>query len=448
MVRKLLKAAIYVKVIVVTTLVTMQEPMADEVMDEFVTSEIMEEETLAEDTEPFEEETNEELNMIATNEEENLNDMIDDTDFLECDGEDGNSIQQFKPVCSDGWELDETGYHYVLDENRMKNCIMWIDDGYYGFDEYGIMYSEEWIYTSSGVWYYATASGKLAVGDVMINGTCYHFDSNGIMKTGMIKTENGYTLYDLDGYQQGTINKEGWNLLNGNYYYIKDGEMLTDTDFQTSDGARYTFDSQGIMRKNEQFEGRWYSEGGWCIVGWIFKAGSWYYADPVTAQICTGFQVINGVQYYFDESDYTMLIGDKIVDGKLIIADENGSVTITTILAEGWSCYGGEYYYYVDGEPYSGWVGEYFVDNGCMQREKVIGVDGEKHFFVDGYGVRQKNRWVNGGSSYAKEDGTLAENEWLEIDGKNIILKELIRIQVWFIRKAEQLIYLMQMEYI
>ena len=128
--------------------------------------------------------------------------------------------------------------------------------------------------------------------------------------------------------------------------------------------------------------------------------------------------MINGVQYYFDESDYTMLIGDKIVDGKLIIADENGSVTITTILAEGWSCYGGEYYYYVDGEPYSGWVGEYFVDNGCMQREKVIGVDGEKHFFVDGYGVRQKNRWVNGGSSYAKEDGTLAENEWLEIDGK------------------------------
>ena len=73
MVRKLLKAAIYIKVIVVTTLVTMQEPMADEVMDEFVTSEIMEEETLAEDTEPFEEETNEELNMIATNEEENLN---------------------------------------------------------------------------------------------------------------------------------------------------------------------------------------------------------------------------------------------------------------------------------------------------------------------------------------------------------------------------------------
>ena len=131
------------------------------------------------------------------------------------------------------------------------------------------------------------------------------------------------------------------------------------------------------------------------MVGWIFKAGSWYYADPVTAQICTGFQVINGVQYYFDESDYTMLIGDKIVDGKLIIADENGSVTITTILAEGWSCYGGEYYYYVDGEPYSGWVGEYFVDNGCMQREKVIGVDGEKHFFVDGYGVRQKKmvRW-------------------------------------------------------
>ena len=51
----------------------------------------------------------------------------------------------------------------------------------------------------------------------------------------------------------------------------------------------------------------------------------------------------------------------------------------------------------------------------------MIGAEGEKHFFVDGYGVRQKNRWVNGGSSYAKEDGTLAENEWLEIDGKKVM---------------------------
>ena len=82
MVRKLLKAAIYIKVIVVTTLVTIHEPMADEVMDEFVTSEIMEEEPLAEDTELFEEETNEELNMIATNEEENLNDMMDTMDLM------------------------------------------------------------------------------------------------------------------------------------------------------------------------------------------------------------------------------------------------------------------------------------------------------------------------------------------------------------------------------
>ena len=82
-----------------------------------------------------------------------------------------------------------------------------------------------------------------------------------------------------------------------------------------------------------------------------------------------------------------------------------------------------------------------------MQREKVIGVDGE-NIFCGWIWSSSKNRWVNGGSSYAKEDGTLAENEWLEIDGKNIILKELIRIQVWFIRKAKQLIYLVQMEYI
>ena len=46
----------------------------------------------------------------------------------------------------------------------------------------------------------------------------------------------------------------------------------------------------------------------------------------------------------------------------------------------------------------------------------VIMKEGKVFATQRGYGVRQKNRWVNGGSSYAKEDGTLAENEWLETE--------------------------------
>ena len=37
---------------------------------------------------------------------------------------------------------------------------------------------------------------------------------------------------------------------------------------------------------------------------------------------------------------------------------------------------------------------------------------------VNEYGVYQTNTWVNDGNSYAKADGTLAEDEWLAIGNK------------------------------
>ena len=40
---------------------------------------------------------------------------------------------------------------------------------------------------------------------------------------------------------------------------------------------------------------RWLSENGDALTGWINRAGAWYYADPETAETCTGFKEINGV---------------------------------------------------------------------------------------------------------------------------------------------------------
>ena len=54
-----------------------------------------------------------------------------------------------------------------------------------------------------------------------------------------------------------------------------------------------------------------------------------------------------------------------------------------------------------------------------MLRNQVVrDSESGKYYWVDEYGVYQTNKWVNEGDSYAKEDGTLAEKEWMTIDGK------------------------------
>ena len=40
---------------------------------------------------------------------------------------------------------------------------------------------------------------------------------------------------------------------------------------------------------------------GQAYTGWFLKGGTWYYADPQTAKVATGFQTINGTEYYLTD---------------------------------------------------------------------------------------------------------------------------------------------------
>ena len=113
-----------------------------------------------------------------------------------------------------------------------------------------------------------------------------------------------------------------------------------------------------------------------------------------------------------------MLVGEKVVDGKIVKTDASGAVTVSEIAADGWSRCDGEYYYYQNGKPYTGWVGAYYVSNGLMLRDTAVVDRSGNQYWVNEYGVYQTNTWVNDGNSYAKADGTLAEDEWLAIGNK------------------------------
>lgn len=317
------------------------------------------------------------------------------------------------------WKNIDGNWYYFGENSIMEiNGSTKIENKRYYFYSDGIMASNGWIYGISGTWYYAYASGELATGDTWINGTLYHFNEDGSLKTEVNKTENGYTLYGDDGEVIGTIDSEGWNLVDGNYYYLANGSLVKGIDYQTPDGAWYVFDYQGRMVKNKYEWNRWLSEGGWAYTGWILKAGTWYYADLKTAQLYKGFQTVNGVEYYFDETNGAMLVGEKVVDGKIVKTDVSGAVTVSEIAADGWSRCDGEYYYYQNGKPYTGWVGAYYVSNGLMLRNTAVVDRSGNQYWVNEYGVYQTNTWVNDGNSYAKADGTLAEDEWLAIGNK------------------------------
>ena len=308
-------------------------------------------------------------------------------------------------------EKDNLGiYHAVAGTNET------IDGKLYHFNSDGTMASSGWGLYDDGSWYYAFASGELATGDVTIGSTAYHFDENGKTQRGLV-VENGICkLYSENGILQETGNAQGWSLLGGNYYYLKDGALLKNVSRRLSDGKWYGFDATGKMRTNIIADGRFYGKTGAAQTGWFTVAGKWYYASSVNALLKTGLHVINGAEYYFDRNG-TMQTGEFVVNGKLFTTNENGVVLSKTTMKNGWTNCQGSWYYYQNGISYTGFVGAYYVIDGKMVSNRIVEWKG-KRYYVGEDGKYLVNTWCNDGYSYATEDGSLVCSEWKTIDGK------------------------------
>ena len=308
-------------------------------------------------------------------------------------------------------EKDNLGiYHAVAGTNET------IDGKLYHFNSDGTMASSGWGLYDDGSWYYAFASGELATGDVTIGSTIYHFDENGKTQRGLV-VENGICkLYSEDGTLLETGNLDGWSLLGGNYYYLRDGVILKSWGYKLPDGNWYGFDITGKMRVNTIDNGRFYGETGAAQTGWFTVAGKWYYASSVNALLKTGLHVINGAEYYFDRNG-TMQTGEFVVNGKLFTTNENGVVLSKTTMKNGWTNCQGSWYYYQNGIAYTGFVGAYYVIDGKMVSNRIVEWKG-KRYYVGEDGKYLVNTWCNDGYSYATEDGSLVCSEWKTIDGK------------------------------
>ena len=325
-------------------------------------------------------------------------------------------------IATKGW-LNVDGNWYYFEEKdylgiyyAVAGTNETIDGKLYHFNSDGTMASQGWGLYEDGSWYYASASGELSTGDVTLGGTAYHFDENGKLQSGLV-VENGICkLYSENGILQETGNAQGWSLLGGNYYYLKDGALLKNVSRRLSDGKWYGFDATGKMRTNIIADGRFYGKTGAAQTGWFTVAGKWYYASSVNALLKTGLHVINGAEYYFDRNG-TMQTGEFVVNGKLFTTNENGVVLSKTTMKNGWTNCQGSWYYYQNGIAYTGFVGAYYVIDGKMVSNRIVEWKG-KRYYVGEDGKYLVNTWCNDGYSYATEDGSPVCSEWKTIDGK------------------------------
>ncbi len=308
----------------------------------------------------------------------------------------------------------------------------------------------------NGKHYYLLPDGSYAVGETEIDGTYYLFGYSGALKTDW-QTVDGKRFY----YDPATgIPQFGWIDYFSMHYYVSPTQgklqgihkiddalygfceegilfqedfIWEDTFYQTMDDGRLTnalyHTDEGLFMTDAQ---------GQLLTGWQTVNGLEYYFDPETKAACFGFVEIYGNYYYISEESGKQY-GLSLIDGLYYPLD-----AVTGALIPGWfHTEAGMHYFdinsfsllrnalaeiegtlfYFDETTckYSGWLTledgtRYFDANGAALRNGLAEVDG-RHYYFDANGVFQTG-WIslNGVEYYFQTDGSAATGE-LTIDG-------------------------------
>ena len=335
-----------------------------------------------------------------------------------------------KPVKNTWKTVKGAKYYFGADGYAIVESSVWVKNKQYAFNTDGTLIKNAWVDSH----HYATKTGALAVGLTKIGKKKYFFDTDGNKMTGVVEQKKGtLILLGADGAYIGKAKANGWSTIKGTkyyakkgvlaegltkignaYYYFESGKMCTDYlawcyDSKTDKSVKYVFNSKG-KRVNS---------------GWFFMNNRSYYIDPKThATLDSGYRKIGKKYYYISFDGFAEPVDYKDDDtDTLYTIGKNNVVTKKKKIANGRTLFAGEYWYYKDNMPYSGWVGKYFYVDGKMLRNTNT-PDG---YYVGNTGAVVKTvGWVmdkidgvgyNTGR-YIKKGGKLAKDEWLKIGGK------------------------------
>ena len=156
--------------------------------------------------------------------------------------------------------------------------------------------------------------------------------------------------------------------------------MAQSNAFAATGNAGVAFLQQGTWIQEGQ---NWKYRGtdGVMKTGWIHTASGWYYVDPATGLMCTGWTTINGKQYYFEKS------ADG-VEGRMHtgwLKDQNGTWYFFSTAADA-----------TEGAVVTGWQ---WIDGKCYYFDPAEGTNHGKMFAggktADGYLVNADGQWIS-----------------------------------------------------
>ena len=329
----------------------------------------------------------------------------------------------------DGCMVTGSFWYYNEDEGDLQGHY------YFANSDGEIQSKASWYQDKEGIWFYVKDDGTLATdGIYQINGKHYKFDWNGELETGTIWMGEKKYMTDRDG---ALLYSEGWNALDGVWYYVKDDHSIVTNEFKEINGNLYYFDYDGSMQTGEFWGSsaevshpvRYYANADGAIIrnSWYQIDFDWYYAtDKGWAVTDKWLNGAGGVWYYMNNQG-AMVRGAYSIDDVVNFFDDNGVWTEDTAAKhDGWSYSDGRWFYYKEGKAYTGWVdNKYWVENGELCTNEVIKDADGREYYVNYAGIYQTG-WIKmvggyyypGQWTYADASGAIVSDGWQEIGGK------------------------------
>ena len=284
----------------------------------------------------------------------------------------------------------------------------------YWFNASGVM-ATGWL-LDGGTWYYATGSGALARGPVSVGGVPYCFDARtGAMLTGYQTDARGVRRYFGSC---GPLN--GWGLVDGSWYWFADG--IASTGWIRTGGSWYWLDPEagGAMAKGLHVcngAAYWFNASGAMATGWVLDGGTWYYATGSGA-LASGWLNLNGAWYWLDLSTHAMATGVQTIGSCEYIFNNSGKM-----MANCWSNGDGSWMYHssssgaIDLKGIMTDSGIQLIDDGGNVRTGWIESRGSRYYCSADGVILTGWQQIAGSWYYFNSDGRMATG-WLN-DGGN-----------------------------
>ena len=254
-----------------------------------------------------------------------------------------------------------------------------------------------------------------------IQGKWYYFNKDGHRLSNT--TFDGY-VFNKDG----VMAENGWNFINGKWYFANSSGKISQNKWEKIGGAWYYFDKDGIMLSNTTFDNYLLTKNGAMATnGWAKIDQNWYYATSSGKISQDKWEKVNGSWYYFDKKG--IMLSSTTFKGYLFnnsgAMAENSWVKIKDtwfyanvsgkFVQNKWEKISGSWYSFdQDGAMLADkWSGSYYLKtNGAMaDNEWIFDKNYNSWFFLKRGGMYASKEWI--GAYYLKSGGYMAKNEWI-----------------------------------